>query len=221
MALNLPQPIIYLITTGATTRDTTPDSEDFRSVLDAVSAAAEAHIPLVQLREKNLTARTLYELAARSVEIARGTGTRILVNDRADLARAAGADGVHLTTKSLEASVVRRTFGQEFLIGVSAHSQGEAREAQEGGADFAVFGPVFDTPSKRAYGPPVGLEALREVAHALNPFPLLALGGITLENSAAALRAGARGVGGISLFADAGSLKKTAGAIRAEATGSK
>lgn len=158
----------------------------------------------------------LYELAARSAELVRGTATRLLVNDRADLARAAGADGVHLTARSLEASIVRRAFGPELLIGVSTHSPAEARAAYEHGADFAVYGPVFDTPSKRAYGPPVGLEALREVAQKLAPFPLVALGGVTLENARDVLSAGAAGVAAVRLFGDAPDVGRVVGLLRGE-----
>jgi len=86
------------------------------------------------------------------------------------------------------------------LIGVSTHSREEAQAARDGGADFVLFGPVFETESKRAFGPPQGLEKLRDVARALGEFPVLAIGGITLENIPACLSAGARGVAGISLF---------------------
>src|SRR5215213_3988547 len=140
-------PLIYLITSGETTQATTPSSEEFKRLLRLTAAAVAARIPLIQLREKNLSARMLYELATNAARLTRGSDTRLLVNDRADIARAAGADGVHLTTRSLEAAVVRRAFGEDFLIGVSAHSLEEARAARDGGADFAVFGPVFDTPS--------------------------------------------------------------------------
>ncbi|HYJ47492.1 MAG TPA: thiamine phosphate synthase, partial [Pyrinomonadaceae bacterium] len=176
MSLNLQHPIIYLITSGATQPATGPASEEFRNVLALVRAATQARISLIQLRERNLPARTLYELAVSCVEMTRGTPTRLLINDRADIAYAARADGVHLTTRSIEAGIIRRTFGKDFLIGVSTHSLIEAQGARAGGADFAVFGPVFDTPSKRAYGPPVGIESLREVAKSLRPFPIIALG---------------------------------------------
>jgi thiamine-phosphate pyrophosphorylase len=159
--------------------------------------------------------RVLAELTERAAGLTRPTPTRLLVNDRADIARAAGADGVHLTTRSLEASAVRRAFGPDFLIGVSAHTPAEARAARAGGADFAVFGPVFDTPSKRALGRPVGLEGLRGVALALAPFPLFAIGGVTRENAPQVIRAGARGVAAIRLFADADSLREAAAEIRA------
>lgn len=214
MPLNLPKPIIYLITSGATTPSTAPAAEDFQHILRLIGAAVRAEVPLIQLREKNLTSRALYELTARSAELTRGTRTRLLVNDRADIARAAGADGVHLTTRSLEASVIRRAFGPDFLIGVSTHTLAEAHAARDQGADFAVFGPVFDTVSKRAYGPPVGLDSLREAARTVLPFPLIALGGITRDNASAVLDAGASGVAAIRLFDDPEELAQTAGTIR-------
>jgi thiamine-phosphate pyrophosphorylase len=217
MPLKLQKPIIYLITSGVTTPASTPTSCDFQAVLALARAAVRARVPLIQLREKNLTARTLYELTGRCVEITRGTETRVLVNDRADIARAAGADGCHLTTRSLEASVIRRTFGHDFLIGVSTHSLAEALAARDDGADFAVFGPVFDTPSKLSYGQPVGLESLREAAHALSGFPILALGGLTNENSREALDAGASGVAAIRLFSDPAELGAMAATIRSRA----
>lgn len=169
---------------------------------------------LVQIREKNLTARVLYELSVRAAEITRNSETRLLINDRADIARAARADGVHLTAQSLTASVVRRAFGEDFLIGISTHSLREAQVARDDGADFAVFGPLFDTPSKRIYGAPVGIESLREAAHALAPFPLVALGGITLENARMTLEAGARGVAAIRLFDDPRELDANVRALR-------
>ncbi|HLL75054.1 MAG TPA: thiamine phosphate synthase, partial [Pyrinomonadaceae bacterium] len=166
------------------------------------------------LREKLLRPRVLYELAARSAAAVRGTAARLLVNDRADIARAAGADGVHLATRSLDAATVRRVFGPGFLVGVSAHTFEEARDAREGGADFALFGPVFDTPSKRAYGPPVGLERLGEAARALAPFPVLAIGGVTRENFPETLGAGARGVAAIRLLGDPRSLREVVDEIK-------
>ncbi len=145
----------------------------------------------------------LYELATRAASLTRGTPTRLLINDRADIARAAGADGVHLTSSSLAPAIIRRAFGTSFLIGVSTHSLGEAQSARDGGADFAVFGPVFETPSKRAYGSPVGLASLSAAARAVAPFPLVALGGLTLQNAHEVFRGGAQGVAAIRMFSDA------------------
>lgn len=205
----LTRPITYLITGGETSSASGPESEEFGRLLALVRAAVEARVTLVQLREKELTGRVLFELASAAAHLARGSATRILVNDRADLARAAGCDGVHLTTTSLDAEVVRRAFGKEFLLGVSTHTVDEARVAYAGGADFAVFGPVFDTPSKRAYGPPVGLGALTKAALELSRFPLVALGGVGVEQVEDVLRAGAAGVAGIRLFSNGQNLART------------
>lgn len=220
MSPNLPAtPITYLITSGTTRPGSTPSSEDFRRILALVAAAVEQGISLIQLREKNLSARTLFQLTAQAAGITRGSNTRLLVNDRADIARAARADGVHLTTRSLSAAIVRRTFGQELLIGASTHSLTEARAARDDGADFAVFGPIFETPSKQAYGPPLGLEKLIEAASFLKPFPLVALGGITRDNAVATLRAGAAGIAGIRLFSDLENLRMMTSVLREESHG--
>lgn len=191
MPLQLPRPINYPITSG---RTTIPD------ILRFLQNVVTAQLPLVQIREKSLAALELYELTVRAAEITRGSKTRLLVNDRVDIALAAGADGVHLTSRSLPADVVRNISGPDFLIGVSTHSLAEARVAQAAGADFVVFGPVFDTASKRAFGEPQGLDKLHDVTKALGDFPVLAIGGVTRENLAACVDAGASGIAGISLF---------------------
>ena len=167
-----------------------------------VKAAAAAGVDLLQIREKNLSDRVLYSLAQAAVELTRGTATRVFVNDRADIASAAGANGVHLTSKSLPANIIRKTFGPDLLIGASTHSLAELTQAKNRGADFAVFGPVFETKSKAGYGDPVGLEMLREAATAVAPFPVLALGGIDLENASDCINAGASGIAAIGLFDD-------------------
>jgi len=156
----------------------------------------------------------LFELTARAAEITRGTSTRLLVNDRADIAAGAGADGVHLTTRSLEPKIVRQTFGNDFLIGASTHSLAEATNARDSGADFVVFGPIFPTSSKAEYGPPLGLHSLANVASELAPFPVLAIGGISAGNAQECLRAGASGIAGISLFSATEKLSETVEEIR-------
>lgn len=196
----LQPPIIYQITSGTTTAKTTPEDPRFLSILASVRAAVDAQVSLFQIREKALSARVLYELTVRAAEITRGTTTRLLVNDRSDIARAAGADGVHLTSQSLPANVVRETCGPDFLIGVSTHSREEVVAAREAGADFVVFGPVFDTESKRAYGEPQGLDKLRAVIGEVVGFPVLAIGGINRENMESSYEAGASGVAAIRMF---------------------
>ena len=209
MEFNLPKPILYLITRGATAETTTPASEEFRQIQLQVSTAVAVGIQLIQIREKNLPARVLFELTASAVAIARGSSTRILVNDRADIAAAAGAHGVHLTTRSLMPALIRETFGTNFLIGSSTHSLDEAREAQKGGADFAVFGPIFPSPSKERYGLPLGVDRLAEAVREMTPFPLIALGGISRGNARRCLHAGASGIAGISLFSEPNTLART------------
>jgi len=204
MPLDLP--IIYPITNGATR---TPED-----ILPLIEAAVSAKVPLFQIREKLLPGRVLYELVTRAVEITRGSDTRLLVNDRSDIARATGADGVHLTGQSLPADVMRKIYGPEFLIGVSTHSREEARMARVRGADFVVFGPVFATESKREFGEPQGLEKLREITSELRGFPVVAIGGITLDNVAACFEAGASGVAAIRLLNDAERISSIVEVIR-------
>ena len=177
-------------------------------------AAVVAQIDLVQIREKNLTARVLYQLATSAAGITKGSATKLLINDRSDIAAAAGADGVHLTTSSLPTAVVRQSFGDGFLIGVSTHSIEEARRARQGGADFAVFGPVFDTASKKEFGEPPGLTGLARVCSELSPFPVLALGGVRIGNVAECIRAGARGVAAIRMLQQSAQLADIADEIR-------
>jgi len=148
------------------------------------------------------------------VEITRGSKTRLLVNDRSDIARAARADGVHLTSHSLPAQSIRNAAGPEFLIGVSTHSLQEAQAARMFGADFVVFGPVFETASKRSFGEPQGLNKLREVTRELGDFPVLAIGGITLDNVADCFQAGARGVAAIGMLSDAENMPSMVETIR-------
>jgi len=206
MPPKFPLPIIYPITSG----NNHPD------ILRLVRAAVDAEVPLFQIREKSLSARALFDLVSQAAELTRGTKTRLLVNDRSDIARAAGADGVHLTTQSLPVEVVRKTCGAEFLIGVSTHSLAEARAACAGGADFVVFGPVFETASKRVYGEPQGLNKLSEVTRELGECPVLAIGGVTVEHVAECFEAGASGVAAISMLNDAANMSSIVRAIRAK-----
>jgi thiamine-phosphate pyrophosphorylase len=216
MSLNLTKPILYLITAGLTSEDSTPDGKEFQDILELISAAVEARISLVQLREKRLRALRLFELAKRASQITRGSVTRLLVNDRADIAVAAEADGVHLTTRSLEPGIIRNRFGDNFIIGSSTHSISEALAARQGGADFVVLGPVFATSSKAQYGMPIGIDVLRQAAKQLTPYPVLALGGISMRNFGECLRAGAGGIAGIGLFNNASTLKETVESILSE-----
>ncbi|MDQ6652712.1 MAG: thiamine phosphate synthase [Acidobacteriota bacterium] len=214
MSFNPQRPLLYLITSGETTVETTPATKDFSRILSLIEAAVASRMDLLQIREKNLSANVLYKLSASAAAITRGSETKLLVNDRSDIAASAGADGVHLATYSLPADVVRRTFGPEFLIGVSTHSLAQATAAHSGGADFVVFGPVFDTQSKRQYGKPQGPAELARVTSKLSPFPVIALGGLTTDNVADCIRAGAQGIAAIRMFSDPVQLDRVVNAIR-------
>lgn len=166
------------------------------------AGASGTGLPLgVLLREKDLPGRELYGYAQSLRMVTREHGAALLVSARVDVAVAADADGVHLPQNDLPADVARTLLGDR-LLGVSCHTKGEADAAAAGGADYVTFGPVYDTPSKRGYGPPVGLDALRTVV-AASPVPVLGLGGVTLENGAAVLAAGAHGLAFISAVAGA------------------
>ncbi len=175
---------LYLITDRAASS---------RSPADVVEECLGAGLRAVQLREKDLAVRDLLSLAATLREATRHHGARLLINDRADVALVAGADGVQRTHVSLPVSAIRAIGPSGFLIGASVHSVDEARQAAEESADFLVFGPVYDTPSKRPYGPPQGLAALERVTRAVSR-PVLAVGGLTPERVPDVLAAGAAGV---------------------------
>ena len=199
--------LLYLITNRlAFLRSSEISHDDLPELqLEAIARAAQAGCQLIQIREKDMSARDLAAFTRAAVERARPRGARVLVNDRLDVAMAAGADGVHLRASSIPAREVRAAAARlglhDFLIGVSTHSIAEARLAEEGGADFIVCGPVYDTPSKRAYGAPLGLDAFADIRRAAQ-IPVLAIGGIDLSNYREPLRRGAAGVAAISLFTD-------------------
>jgi thiamine-phosphate pyrophosphorylase len=156
-------------------------------------------IELIQIREKDLGGKALVEFLGRVLALERPAGTKILINSRADVALAAGADGVHLAADSIAPSRLRAITPPGFLIGVSCHELEEALRAEAEGADFIVFSPIFTPLSKPGSSPGKGLGALRVVTRALR-IPVFALGGITWENAPRCLEAGAAGVAGISMF---------------------
>lgn len=183
-----------------------------------IREAVQAGVDWVQIREKDLSARLLAALAGSAVAAARNTSARILINDRLDVALATGAHGVHLGAQSVPVEDVahwRSTshWTEGFLIGASCHSVEEAAAAEDSGADFVIFGPVFATPSKAAYGPSQGLERLAEVCGRVR-IPAIAIGGITLENAADCREAGAAGFAAIRLFQQAADLAAVIAALR-------
>ena len=164
-----------------------------RPPADVVEECLAAGLRAVQLREKDLEARDLLALADTLREATHRHGARLIVNDRADVALAASADGVQRAYSSLPVSALRGITPAGFLVGAYVHSEAEGREAAAQGADFIVFGPVYDTASKRRYGPPQGLAALEAVTRAVDR-PVLAVGGLTPDRVADVLAAGAAGV---------------------------
>ena len=164
-----------------------------RPLTEVIAAAARGGLGAVQLREKDLSARELYDLGVRLQEVLSPYHVPLLINDRIDVALALNAAGVHLAGHSLPTRIARRTLGPDKLLGVSTHSLDAARQAAEDGADFVVFGPIFATPSKLAYGPPQGLSQLATVVREV-PIPVLGIGGITPVNLPQVRETGVHGV---------------------------
>jgi thiamine-phosphate pyrophosphorylase len=168
-----------------------------RPLVDQVEECLAAGLRAVQLREKDLPVREMLDLATRLREATRRHEARLVVNDRMDVALAVGADGVQRTHASLPVAVLRRLAPAGCLVGASVHSLEEAMAAERDGADFLVFGPVYDTPSKRAFGPPQGLPMLSRVAAGVRA-PVLGVGGITAQRAREVIGTGAAGVAVIS-----------------------
>jgi len=166
-------------------------------LLDVVEDALKGGVKGVQLREKDLSSRELYELAYDMRKLTAGYGAKLIINDRIDIALAVEADGVHLGLNSMPIHRVRRLLGSKMLIGLSCHNQVNAIMAQENGADFITFGPVYYTPSKANYCTPVGVERLEVVANLLE-IPVFALGGIKKDNIHEVTAAGAAGIALVS-----------------------
>jgi thiamine-phosphate pyrophosphorylase len=203
VSLSRQTPLVYQISDGSITDDNY--SAKSAELLHLVNAAVSLRIPLIQIRAKKISARHLFDLTTAIVDLVRNSRTRVLVNDRLDIATAAGADGVHLTASSVPIDLVRRNVPDDFLIAVSTHSQVEIARARSGGADLAVFGPVFESPGKAR---PVGLDELKTAVDANPEFPVLALGGIDQTNYRKVLDAGAAGFAAIRFLNNVQNLEK-------------
>lgn len=192
-------------------------ADSLAALIQKIEEVVAAGVDWVQIREKDLPARELASLTRQARAIAakysvkRASAIRVLVNDRLDVAIADRADGVHLSEKSLpvgearaliESAVVKQTIGESFLIGASCHSIEAAQSAEQKGADYILFGPIFATPSKEHFGPPQRTQRLQQVCRAVS-IPVLAVGGITLENAASCTVVGAEGIAAIRLFQSA------------------
>ncbi len=164
-----------------------------RSLPSLVQQAVDAGLSAVQLRERDLSTSELLPLVREIQSITMPYAVSLIINDRVDLAMALGLDGVHLRADSLPSHSVRQLIGSRGLIGVSTHSAEDARRASDDGADYVVLGPIFDTPSKRSFGSPLGLDLLAEVCRN-SSIPVFAIGGITCERVHGVRQAGAHGV---------------------------
>jgi len=173
-----------------------------RSLSEVVRSAAEAGVQAFQFREKDLSLKAQFELAAEIRQITKSFGMKLLINDRVDLCLALDAEGVHLPASGLPVPAARALLGPDKLIGASCHSEEDAQQAEAGGADFAVLGPVYDTPSKRAFGAPIGLPEFRRIREGTH-LPLFAIGGIRQNRVQAVLSAGADGIAVISALGTA------------------
>ena len=174
--------------------------------LDAVEEALQGGVRALQIREKDLSPKDLLVLALEVKPLTVRYNAKLFINDRADIAVMAGADGVHLTETSVQVSEIKNNF-PDLIIGVSTHSMEGARLAESQGADFITFSPIYETPSKASYGPPQGLDPLRQVSQAVR-LPVLALGGITLHRVSECLEQGAFGVAVISDIWDSTHIKQ-------------
>lgn len=176
---------LCLVTDRAATRG--------RPLARVVQECLAAGLRAVQLRDKELRTGELFQLAGELRALTWRHGARLFLNDRADIALAVGADGLHLPADGLPSEIARRVIGFERSLGVSTHSASEAETAARGGADFVFFGPIYDTPAKRAHGAPQGLAPLAATCQR-SPVPVLAIGGVTAARVAELSRAGAAGV---------------------------
>ena len=187
---SLNPPILCLVTSGSS-----------RPGLETMRAAARSGVDLIHVREPHLDDRSLVSLVRSVLKAVDGTGARVVVNDRLDVALAAGAAGVHLRGDSMAPADVRRLAPEGFLVGRSVHSVEDAQNAERGGgADYLVFGTVFPSVNKPDGHPIAGLNALRNACAAVR-LPILAIGGVSETNIVEVVAAGAAGVAAIGLFA--------------------
>jgi thiamine-phosphate pyrophosphorylase len=206
--VSLPIPIRNPLLCYVTDGQTGPHSsrESLQALLQKIEIVAGAGVDWIQIREKDLPGRQLAELARKAMQRV-PQDCRILLNDRVDVAIAVAAGGVHLGEKSISVADARRLIGAHgglgtFLAGASTHSLEAALANEKQGADYLVFGPVFETPSKAGYGPRQGLQQLEKVCRSIS-VPVLAIGGITQENAQQCLDHGAAGIAAIRMFQNA------------------
>ncbi len=170
---------------------------DSSSMIIAIENALKGGVKAVQLREKDLGTRELLDMAYKMRELTERYSAKLFINDRADIAIAVDADGVHLGQQSMPALAVRRIAKENFFIGVSTHNINEAKKAEEEGADFVTLGPIYETPSKLKYGKPIGVDIIKKVKAEVS-IPVFAIGGIKENKLKEVIDAGADGAALIS-----------------------
>jgi thiamine-phosphate pyrophosphorylase len=221
--LNPPAKLILCYVTDRLSLNFTAGQNRETVLTERIETVLRTGVPWVQIREKDLPVRGLMGITRTAVR-ARGAlvkedQTRILVNDRCDVAWAAGAAGVHVGEESLPIPPLvkaRQARGSaEFLVGASCHSAEGAVKAAEEGADYIFFGPIFETPAKARFGAPQGLAKLAQVCEAV-PIPVIAIGGITIENAPACRGAGAAGIAAIRLFQEKNDLAEVVASLTAK-----
>jgi thiamine-phosphate pyrophosphorylase len=168
-------------------------------LIEAIARNALDRVEWIQIREKDLSGRELYQLTRRALEIARPHKTKVIVNTRVDVAIAAGADGVHLPSHAPSPERWKGMLPRKFLVGVSCHSVAEMEAAEREGASYVFYGPVFAPRSKATDSEPVGLHGLAKAVRRCG-IPVLALGGVSEDNVADCVAAGAAGVAAITMF---------------------
>ena len=193
-------PVVCLVTDRRRLSDLTNERELAERLVRLVGQAGRAGVDLVQIRERDMGGRALADLVGRCVEAVRGTPTQIVVNDRLDVALAAGAAGVHLRSDSIEGARVRKATPPGFLIGRSVHGLADAAHAATaGGLDYLILGTIFPSTSKPAGWVPIGAGELARATRVVS-LPVLAIGGLTVARVPEVARAGAAGVAAINLF---------------------
>jgi thiamine-phosphate pyrophosphorylase len=193
------KPIVCYVTG----RKSLGEADSTEILLARIRDAADAGVDWVQIREREMGARALLELAKAAVAACVGK-SRVVVNDRLDVALASGAAGIHLRGESMPAGEVipwlrAGNAPADFLVGVSCHSMREARQAEIAGASYLFFGPIFETPAKKQFGAPQGVEKLAKVCRSVR-IPVIAIGGMSGDRSSECLRAGAAGIAAIRMF---------------------
>ncbi len=205
MTFLLDRPIVCLITSGEST--SANFSSTSANILDLIAAAVANGVSLIQIREKQLDGKQLFDLVTRAVLLTKNSGSKLLVNGRTDIAIAAGADGMHLPSDAYSPVVARKMAANDFIIGVSTHSLDEIAAAEKCEADYVVFGPVFDTLGKSSEK---GIGALKSAVGSFPAMPILGLGGIDETNLCEVIDSGAAGFAAIRYLNEKENLRQLA-----------